>query len=99
MARLRQGVGDVNSVMAQPSVDRKICDLSSTGDSSYRLIELYLDNLAQFGKFTLGKFTAESYAVFPCPQHQRQFCIKPATRTGNLRLIAGLPGHCSALSW
>jgi len=68
-------------------------------DSGYRLIVLYLDNLAQSGKFTLGKFSAESYAVFPCPQHQRQFCIKPATRTGNLRPIAGLPGHCSALSW
>ena len=40
------------------------------GDSRYGLIALYLDNLAQSGKFSLGKFTGESYAVILCLQHQ-----------------------------
>lgn len=70
MVRLRQGVGDVNSVIARSSVDRNFCDRSLTGDSGYRLIALYLDNLAQSGKFELGKFTGESYAVILCLQHQ-----------------------------
>jgi hypothetical protein len=60
MVRLRQGFGDVNSVIAQPSVDGKICDGLGPGDSGYRFSALYLDNLAQSGKFRLGKFSAKA---------------------------------------
>ena len=98
MVRLRQGFGDVNSVIAQPSVDGKICDGLGQGDSDCRFSELYLDNLAQSGKFRLGKIQRQSYAVLHCLQHRLQFYIKSATRTGNPWLINGLFGRCSALS-